>query len=393
VEYNPTFALEFLDNILKMKKNRLAVNLYFFVNGFIYANWVSRLPRLQELYELDNGTTGMVLLAYAIGALVAMPISGWLIVKNGSERMTIIFAFLYCSTIPFLAVMGTPLFLGILLFIGGMFTGVMDIGMNAQAVLVEEKYKKPIMSSFHAVFSGGMMIGAGVGALFTKWETPIFQHFLIVTIVALGLALYSNFYLVKDKPSPQSKEESSGLQMPTSALWGIGIIALCCMLGEGAMADWSTIYMNQIANADPALAPIGLGAFSTAMMIGRIFGDKGRIVFGDGKLLIINSLVALSGVVLLVVFPTPIMAIIGFFLIGLGLSVIVPIAFSTAGSMKGLAPGVGISMVSTIGYSGFLLGPPIIGFIADWQTLRTGMMFIAFLFLMMTFITIWNSRK
>jgi len=376
-----------------MKKNRLAVNLYFFVNGFIYANWVSRLPRLQEIYEMDNGTTGMVLLIFAIGALVAMPISGWLIVKNGSERMTILFAFLFCSTIPFLTVMGSTLALGILLFIGGMFTGVMDIGMNAQAVLVEEKYKRPIMSSFHAVFSGGMMIGAGVGALFTKWETPIFQHFLIITFIALGIALYSSFYLVKDKPNPASKAENKGLQMPTSALWGIGIIALCCMLGEGAMADWSTIYMNQIAKADPALAPIGLGAFSTAMMIGRIFGDRGRIIFGDGKLLIINSLVALFGIILLVTFPSPILSIIGFFFIGLGLSVIIPIAFSTAGSMEGLAPGVGISMVSTIGYSGFLLGPPIIGFIADWQTLRIGMLFIAFLFLVMTFLTFWNSRK
>ena len=158
------------------------------------------------------------------------------------------------------------------------------------------------------------------------------------------------------------------------------------------MADWSTIYMNQIANADAALAPIGLGAFSTAMMIGRIFGDRGRILFGDGKLLMINSLVALSGIILLVIFPSPIMAIIGFFLVGLGLSVIIPIAFSTAGAIEGLAPGVGISMVSTIGYSGFLLGPPIIGFIADWQTLRTGMLFIAFLFFMMTLLTFWNHQ-
>ena len=376
-----------------MKKNRLAVNFYFLINGFIYANWVSRLPRLQELYGMDNGTTGMVLLTFAIGALVAMPVSGWLIVKNGSERMTILAAFLFSATVPFFAIMGTTLFLGIILFIGGMFTGVMDVAMNAQAVLVEEKYKRPIMSSFHAVFSGGMMIGAGVGALFTKWETPILNHLLVVAAIALCFALWSSFYLVKDKPSIENKEEKYGLQMPTSALWGIGIIALCCMLGEGAMADWSTIYMNQIANADTALAPIGLGAFSTAMMIGRIFGDKGRIVFGDGKLLIINSLVALSGVLLLVTFPTPISAIIGFFLVGLGLSVIIPIAFSTAGAMEGLAPGVGISMVSTIGYSGFLLGPPIIGFIADWQTLRVGMFFVAFLFLLMSMLTFWNHRK
>jgi len=341
---------------------------------------------------MDNSTTGVVLLTYAIGALVAMPFSGWLIVKNGSEKMTIISAILFCALVPFFAIMGTTFLLAVSLFIAGMFTGVMDISMNAQAVLVEEKYKRPIMSSFHAVFSGGMMLGAGVGALFTKWETAIFYHFLFIAVVAFCLMVWSSFNLVKDKPVVENAEAEGGLRMPTSALWGIGIIALCCMLGEGAMADWSTIYMNQIANADAALAPIGLGAFSTAMMIGRIFGDRGRILFGDGKLLMINSLVALSGIILLVMFPSPIMAIIGFFLVGLGLSVIIPIAFSTAGAIEGLAPGVGISMVSTIGYSGFLLGPPIIGFIADWQTLRTGMIFIAFLFFMMTLLTFWNHQ-
>lgn len=376
-----------------MFKNRLAVNFYFLINGFIYANWVSRLPRLQELYEMDNGTTGMVLLTYAIGALVAMPFSGWLIVKNGSEKMTIISAFLFCALVPFFAVMGTTLLLATILFVGGMFTGVMDISMNAQAVLVEAQYKKPIMSSFHAVFSGGMMIGAGVGALFTKWETPIFQHFLIITIIAVGFAIWSMFNLVKDAPTRTESADGGGFQMPSKALWGIGVIALCCMLGEGAMADWSTIYMKEIALASPAFAPIGLGAFSSAMMIGRIFGDRARIEFGDGKLLIFNSLVAMSGVVLLITFPSPIMVIIGLFLIGLGLSVIIPIAFSTAGAMEGLAPGVGISMVSTIGYSGFLLGPPIIGFIADWQSLRVGMIFVAFLFSMMTLLTFWNHKK
>ena len=121
--------------------------------------------------------TGLVLLTYAIGALVAMPFTGWLIVKNGSERTTIISAFLFCAMIPFFAIMNSVALLAVLLFITGMFTGVMDVSMNAQAVLVEEKYKRPIMSSFHAVFSGGMMIGAGVGSLITKWETPLFNIF------------------------------------------------------------------------------------------------------------------------------------------------------------------------------------------------------------------------
>jgi len=376
-----------------MQKNRLAVNLYFLVNGFIYANWVARLPKLQEVYEMDNGTTGLILLTYAIGALVAMPFTGWLIVKNGSERMTMIFAFLFCAMVPFFAVMNSVLSLAILLFATGMFTGVMDVAMNAQAVLVEEKYQRPLMSSFHAVFSGGMMIGAGTGALFTKWETPLFQHFLMIAAVAILIALWSSFHLIKDKPIAKDTAEEGGFRMPSKALWGMGLIAFCCMLGEGAMADWSTIYMQNIAKADPALAPIGLGAFSTAMMIARIFGDKGREVIGDGKLMIINSLIALSGVLLLIAFPFPVMVIIGLFLVGLGLSVIVPIAYSTAGSTEGLAPGVGISMVTTIGYSGFLFGPPIIGFIADWQTLRIAMFFVGFLFLLMTGLTFLNSQR
>ena len=192
-----------------------------------------------------------------------------------------------------------------------MFTGVMDVAMNAQAVLVEEKYKRPIMSSFHAVFSGGMMIGAGVGALFTKWEMPLLQHFSIITLIAVLFAIWSSFNLLKDAPTNIETADEGGFKLPSKALWGIGIIAFCCMLGEGAMADWSTIYMQNIALADPALAPIGLGAFSTAMMIGRIFGDKGREVIGDGKLMIINSLIALSGVVLLILFPVPMIGYCG----------------------------------------------------------------------------------
>ncbi len=375
-----------------MKKNRLAVNFYFLINGFIYANWVSRLPRIQEIYNMDNATTGMVLLVLATGALTAMPFAGWLIVKNGSQKITVLSAILFCVLVPFIAVAGMIPFLIGLFFITGFSTGLMDIAMNAQAVLVEEKYQKPIMSSFHAVFSLGAALGAGSGAIFTKLDTPLFIHLGIVSGLGLILAIWSNFNLVKDHKTAKVTEESGGFQFPSRALWGIGVIAFCCMLGEGAMMDWATNYMKNIALSGAVLAPIGLLAFNTAMVVGRLFGDKGRTYFGDAKLMIINSLVALSGVLFLVAFPTPIMVIIGLFLVGLGLSVIVPIAYSTAGAAKGLAPGVGISMVSTIGYSGFLFGPPIIGFLADWHTLRIAMIFVAFLFLMMTFLTVWNRR-
>ena len=156
------------------------------------------------------------------------------------------------------------------------------------------------------------------------------------------------------------------------------------MLGEGAMSDWSVNYMENIAAASKTLAPIGLSAFATAMTLGRIFGDKMRTLLGDQKMIILGGFIALLGLSLALVFPVPYITITGFFLVGLGLSTIVPIAYSIAGNEKDLPSGVGLAMVTTVGYSGFLIGPPIIGFIADWQTLRIALLLVALLFITMT---------
>lgn len=375
-----------------MFKNRLAVNFIFLVNGFIYANWVSRLPEFQVIYQMDNAATGLVLLVLAIGAVIAMPVTGWLIVKNGSERVTQCGVLTFCILTPFAAVMPNYWTLGIVFFGMGISSGILDVAMNAQAVLIEEKYQKPIMASFHAVFSGGMMLGAGTGALFTKWELPLFVHLLIISLLGMALVLWSIFQLVEDRPQPTLDQGESLFRLPTKELLGIGLISFCCMLGEGAMADWSTNYMRNIAFSSAFLAPLGLGAFSVAMMLGRILGDRARSVFGDYKLLVFNSLISIFGVFLFILFPSPVIVIIGLFLVGLGLSVIVPIAYSQAGNTKELAPGVGISMVTTIGYTGFLFGPPIIGFLADWQTLRFAMVFVGILFVLMLSLSLFSAK-
>ena len=232
------------------------------------------------------------------------------------------------------------------------------------------------------------MLGAGAGALFTKAEIPPVWHFFSMSALAMILQIWAAQNLVADPSGPSEAEADAGFQLPAKALLGIGLITFCSMLGEVAMADWSTIYMREVALSDAALAPVALGAFSTAMMIGRILGDGGRIRFGDDKLLVFNSLLSLAGVALFIIWPQPWTVITGLFLVGLGLSVIVPIAYSTAGAMPGIAPGVGISMVTTIGYSGFLFGPPIIGFVADWQGLQTAMLFVVGLFLLMTVLSV-----
>ena len=267
-------------------------------------------------------------------------------------------------------------------FVMGVTAGMLDVSMNSQAVMVEQQMRKPIMTSFHALFSVGMVVGASFGSLFIKLQSPLIIHLSIITAMSVAGALWARYHLIHDKP--QEKQDGPAFRLPNAAMVSIGIIAFCCMLGEGAMADWSTNYMENISHADKAFAPLGLSAFALAMTIGRIFGDSARSKFGDRKLMIACSLVSTFGLSFAMIFINPFASIVGFFIVGIGLSAIVPIAYSIAGNTKDLPPGVGLAMVTTVGYSGFLFGPPIIGFLADWQTLRIALALVLVLFIVMT---------
>lgn len=367
-----------------MFANRIAVKLAFFLNGFIYANWVSRLPRIQEIFHADDGTIGIVLLSISLGAVVAMPFAGWVIMKNGSRRITLASVIAYCAFVPLIPVAPDIIALTILFFVMGAITGVLDVAMNAQAVMVEQAYKKPIMSSFHALFSIGMALGAWCGALFVDLETTLVNHFAIVGGSALATTLWMSKNLIADSPSREIKTEGPLFRLPNKSLIGIGIIAFCCMMGEGAMADWTVNYMENIAFAADHIAPLALSSFAAAMTIGRIFGDRARSAWGDDRLIVFGGLLAVAGLAVSLLFPEPMIVITGLFFVGLGLSAIVPITYSIAGSTKGLPQGAGIAMVTTIGYSGFLFGPPIIGFISDLSNLRVGLTLLILLFVVMT---------
>jgi MFS family permease len=204
--------------------------------------------------------------------------------------------------------------------------------------------------------------------------------------VSLITVFIARYYLIHDKPA-QKTVEGPAFRLPNAAMVSIGVIAFCCMLGEGAMADWSTNYMENIAQADPALAPLGLSAFALAMTIGRLLGDGARVKYGDRNLMMACGIVATAGLGCTVIFIHPFAVIAGLFIVGIGLSAIVPIAYSVAGHTKDLPPGVGLAMVTTVGYSGFLFGPPIIGFVANWQSLRVGFGLVIALFMVMTFLS------
>jgi MFS family permease len=375
----------FINNTV-LSPSRIAVKLIFFINGFVHANLAARFPRVQELFDIDNGTLGFVLLSSSVGALLAMPFTGWLIIRNGSRRITIFSIFLYCIFVPLVPLMPGLPGLVVLFFIMGLTAGMLDVSMNSQAVMVEKIHEKPIMTSFHALFSIGMVAGAFCGALFVKLETTLFVHFAVIVGMSVAAAAWARYHLIHDKPK-EKEVDGPAFRLPNAAMVSIGVIAFCCMLGEGAMADWSTNYMENIALASPALAPLGLSAFALAMTIGRFFGDGARLKFGDRKLMVMCGLISTMGIALTLLFNNPYSVIAGLFIIGIGLSSIVPIAYSIAGNSKNLPPGVGLAMVTTVGYSGFLFGPPIIGLLANWQSLRIALMVVAFLFVIMTFLS------
>lgn len=367
-----------------MLQNRIAVKIAFFINGFVYGGWTSRLPRIQEAYQIDDGVTSMVLLACSIGAFCAMPFTGWVIIKNGSRRITLVAAILYCTALLFIPFMPGIASLMILFFLMGIPSGMLDVAMNAQAVMVEQAYKRPIMTSFHALFSIGMALGALITALFVSLNQDLPVHFAIVVAASFMALVWASKNLVQDKPHADDVHSGPLFRLPTTQLLTIGVIAFCCMLGEGAIGDWSVNYMQNIAHSPEALAPIGLSAFAIAMTLGRVFGDRVRTIAGDKKLIAFGGLVATLGLGVALLIPQPYVAIAGFFLVGIGLSTIVPITYSLAGKAKGLPSGVGISMVTTVGYAGLFFGPPIIGFLATWQTLRVALVVVGVLFGIMT---------
>ena len=370
-----------------MKINRFAVSSFFFFNGFLYANWVARLPELQRLYDVSNATLGTLLLCWAAGAIISMPFAGLLTAFFGSHRLTWITALGFCLFAPCIPLLSNVWIIGALFFVLGMNNGALDVSMNGQAVYVERLFNKPIMSSFHGVFSIGMALGAGSGALFAKFGLSLSSHLLIISALCLMLIVWASQHLIKDEHAGNELTEGGGkFQLPTKAILPLGIIAFCGMTGEGSIADWSAIYMNKTVGMSEAFSALAFGSFAASMTIGRITGDYFITRFGKRKVLIYSSLLAFIGLGLAIVFPSAYPVLVGFFSVGLGLANVVPIVYSTAGNTEGVLPSVGIAMSTTIGYTGFFIGPPVIGYLSDVFSMQIGLVFTLILFIIMFFL-------
>ena len=348
---------------------RRAVATLFLINGALFATWVSRLPAIESGRGLSHAMLGVYLFVMAFGAMIAMPTSGLLASRIGSAQVCRVSALIYSAVLPLLALAPNGITFALALFAFGIGHGALDISMNAQAVAVEKQYRRPIMSSFHALFSTGGLIGAALGGGIAAFGLTPAVHFGIIALL-LGALAFTTFRALLPFEAPLTLKKTTLFPLPTRGLIALGVIALCIMVGEGAMADWSAIYLKKIIATSEGVAAAGYAAFSIAMALGRFGGDSLSARFGPVRLLRGSACVALVGLVLILAGPFAPVALLGFACVGIGLAPIIPLVFSAAGHRPGINPGVALASVTTLGYLGFLLGPPIIGFVAGVIGLR-----------------------
>jgi hypothetical protein len=354
-----------------MRASRLAIGLFFFAGGLLLGSWAGRIPAVQHHASLSNARLGVALFAASLGALVATPLAGRLCERIGSRRVTLpglllgsgsLVATSFATGLPGLAAA---------LFGFGAALGTINVSANAQGLALERLWGRRMLSSFHAAFSAGGLVGAGLAALAAGVRLGPRVHFalLATTLTVIGIAAVR--YLLP--PAADDPAKSRALARPPRAIVVLGAAAFCCMLAEGAAADWSAVYLSHSFGAATAVAALGYTAFSLAMTMSRTLGDGLDRRVGPVTLARSGAIVASVGLGLALAIGSVPVAIAGFAAMGAGLGVVVPVLFRAAASTATVSASLGVATVSTIGWFGFLAGPPAIGFAASAVGLRAAL--------------------
>jgi MFS family permease len=349
------------------RRARWAVAAVFLANGIVIGSWAALIPRVEAQLGIGHATLGLALLCMALGALVAMPIGGAAIARLGSAAVTRASTAVWCLTFPLAVAAPSPVLLAAALFVFGAANGVLDVAMNAHGVLVENRIRRPVMSSFHGMFSLGGLLGAALAAVvMAKMSAVGFAVLVAVVAAALAAPAFLAFL-------PSGADRGAGgsaFALPSRAALGLGALCFLAMTSEGAVLDWSALHLEGSLEVGAGLAATGFAAYSATMAAGRFLGDWLRGHFGAVALVRSSALLATVGLLAALVVPVPLVAIAGFAVSGLGLSNLVPIFFGAAGRIPGESAGASIAAVATVGYCGFLTGPPVIGLAAEATNLR-----------------------
>jgi MFS family permease len=376
-----------IDAMSPKRPARIAVSSLFFLTGLCFASWASRIPAIQQTLHLSEGGLGSVLLALPVGSMISMPVAGLLVSRYGSKQVVLMAGLLYAFVLPLIGMVQAPWQLFAVLTLFGFTGNLANIAVNTQAVAVEAMYGRTIMASFHGLWSLAGFTGAAVGAFMAGQEIPPYQHFFVITVIATIIVALSAKHIVLQDVNAQ--ETQTLLIKPDRFLMILGIIAFCSMICEGTMFDWSGVYFKKVIHAEDGMAGIGYAAFMSTMAAFRFVADWLTIRLGTRRVLQLSGGLTAAGLLIAVLLPYFATAIFGFLLVGAGVSSVVPLVYSAAGKSKKLSPGMALATVSTIGYLGFLIGPPLIGFVAQASSLSISFSIIA---LMGTCIAIMGSK-
>jgi MFS family permease len=359
---------------------RIALTVFFALDGFVFAGWVVRIPAIKEQTGASASALGLALLGVSAGAVLTMTLTGRLCRRYGSHHVTVVCGVLLSLSVALPPLTHSALTLGAVLFVFGAAYGGINVAFNSAAVDLVAALRRPVMPSFHAAFSLGGMIGAGLGGLVAGSLSPT-RHLFGLTVIGLLVTAVAGRTLLRHEPPAQpdrvrpEEDTPRRLDARTRGLViTFGLIALCTAYGEGALADWGALHLEQDLNASPGLAAAGYACFALAMTIGRLTGTALLERLGRTRTVVAGGTTAMAGMLLGSLAPSVWAALIGFAVTGIGLANIFPVAVERAGALAG--PG-GVATASTLGYGGMLLGPPAIGFMADWFSLPAALTSVA----------------
>jgi MFS family permease len=356
-------------------REQLSTRIAFFIAGFGMAAWAPLVPFAKARAGLDDGMLGLLLLCLGAGSLVSMPLSGALAARFGCRRMIVAGATMLCIALPLLASVSSFGLLIPALLLFGAGVGLVDCVVNIQAVIVERASGRTMMSGFHGLFSVGGIAGAGgVSAMLALGASPFTAALVVVLLVAAALAFAAPNLLPY-----ASQGGGPAFAVPHGMVLFIGALCFIVFLTEGAVLDWSAVFLSSVRGVDPSHAGLAYTAFAITMTIGRLMGDRIVRVVGQNRIVVFGGLCAAAGLAIATLVPFWEASLLGYALVGAGCSNVVPVLYSAIGRQKVMPEHIAIPAVTTLGYAGILAGPAAIGFVAQVTSLSVAFLIVAVL--------------
>lgn len=357
-----------------LKSSIRALRAQFFVTGALFATWGVHVPSVKARYGLSEQSLAVAMLAGGAGAVVALLYAGKVLARHAPRRVVPLTGLVCVAAVGSLLGPTQLAWLLVLMAVYGMAAAIFDVAINDEATAIERRAGRPLMSGFHGMFSLGGMAGAAAWSLLAPAGVSPIVHLVAASLALGALAVVASRFMLRDVRDAAAAH--TPLSLPRGPLALLGLLAALGLVGEGAMYDWSVLYLRQELGTSAAIASLGYASFSGAMAAGRFGGDWVRARVHAVTLLRWSGALGAAGMALALLAPHPAAVLFGFALVGVGFSNIVPVLFSAAGRMPGVAPAQGIAAVSSVGYFGLMAGPPLIGFIAEARSLPVGLVVV-----------------